>query len=51
METAGIYALSRVLGHKALSVNEILQSRVKFEFAPDPEKIINKAIQLVLSRL
>jgi len=51
METAGIYALSRVLGHKALSVNAILASMVKFEFAPDPEKIINKAIQLVLSRL
>lgn len=51
METAGIYALSRVLGHKALSVNAILASRLKFEFAPNPTKIINQAIELVLSRL
>ncbi len=51
METAGIYALSRVLGHKALSVNAILASRLKFKFAPDPAKIINQAIELVLSRL
>lgn len=51
METAGIYALSRVLGHKALSVNAILASRLKFKFAPNPAKIINQAIELVLSRL
>lgn len=51
METAGIYALSRVLGHKALSVNAILASRLQFRFAPNPGKIINQAIKLVLSRL
>lgn len=51
METAGIYALSKALGHKALSVNAILASRVKFEFSSNPEKIIKEAIQLVLSRL
>jgi uridine phosphorylase len=51
METAGIYALSRVLGHKALSVNAILASRLNFKFAPNPSKIINQAIELVLGRL
>lgn len=51
METAGIYALAKSLGHKALSVNAILASRVKSEFSPEPQKIINKAIELVLSRL
>ncbi len=51
METAGIYALSRVLGHKALSVNAILASRLQFRFASNPGKIINQAIELVLSRL
>lgn len=51
METAGIYALSKALGHKALSVNAILASRLKFEFSKNPEKIIDNAIQLVLSRL
>ncbi len=51
METAGIYALAKTLGHKALSVNAILASRVKFEFSSTPEKIVEKAIQLVLERL
>jgi uridine phosphorylase len=51
METAGIYALAKALGHKALSVNAILASRVKFEFSSNPEKIVEKAIKLVLERL
>lgn len=51
METAGIYALAKTLGHKALSVNAILDSRVKFEFSSEPAAIIDKAIQLVLSKL
>lgn len=51
METAGIYSLSKILGHNALSVNAILASRLKFEFSPNPEKVINQAIELVLSRL
>jgi uridine phosphorylase len=51
METAGIYAISKVLGHKALSVNAILASRINFDFSPNPEKVINQAIELVLSRL
>ena len=51
METAGIYALAKALGHKALSINAILASRVKFEFSSTPEKIVEKAIKLVLERL
>lgn len=51
METAGIYALASVLGHKALSVNAILASRTKFEFSANPAKVVDEAIQLVLSRL
>ncbi|RNL52361.1 nucleoside phosphorylase [Pedobacter jejuensis] len=51
METAGIYALAKVLGHKALSVNAILASRVKFEFSNEPNKIVEKAIKLVLERI
>ncbi len=51
METAGIYALAKTLGHKALSVNAILASRVKFEFSSDPNKIVEKAIKMVLDRL
>lgn len=51
METAGIYALAKTLGHKALSVNAILASRVKFEFSSEPNKIVEKAIKMVLDRL
>lgn len=51
METAGIYALAKVLGHNALSVNAILASRVKFEFSNEPDKIVEKAIKLVLDRI
>ncbi len=51
METAGIYALASALGHKALSVNAILASRTKLEFSANPGKVVDRAIQLVLSRL
>jgi uridine phosphorylase len=51
METAGIYALAKALGHKALSINAILASRVKFEFSSNPEKIVEKAIKTVLERI
>jgi uridine phosphorylase len=51
METAGIYALARVLGHKALSVNAILASRVNFQFSSAPDQIVDRAIQMVLTRL
>ncbi|MFM6976622.1 MAG: nucleoside phosphorylase [Sphingobacteriaceae bacterium] len=51
METAGIYALAKVLGHRALSVNAILASRVKFEFSKNPQKIVDQAIELVLERI
>lgn len=51
METAGIYGLSKAMGHKAVSVNAILASRVKFEFSNNPAKIIDEAIRLVLSKL
>ena len=51
METAGIYALSKALGHKALSINAILASRIKFEFSKNPQKIISKTIKHVLDSL
>ncbi|WP_443947247.1 nucleoside phosphorylase [Pedobacter sp. AW1-32] len=51
METAGIYALAKVLGHHALSINAILASRVKFDFSTEPDKIVEKAIKIVLERL
>ncbi|MGY0036097.1 nucleoside phosphorylase [Pedobacter sp. NJ-S-72] len=51
METAGIYALAKVLGHKALSVNAILASRVNYQFSSDPNAVVDKAIKLVLERI
>ena len=51
METAGIYALAKALGHQALSVNAILASRVRFEFSTSPEKIVEQTIQNVLQSL
>lgn len=51
METAGIYALAKALGHKALSVNAILASRVKYEFSKEPDKVVENAIKLVLERI
>ncbi|MEQ7802566.1 nucleoside phosphorylase [Pedobacter sp. ASV1-7] len=51
METAGIYALAKVLGHKALSVNAILASRVNFEFSKNPQQVVDKAIGMVLDKL
>ena len=51
METAGIYALANNLGHKALSVNAILANRLTLEFSNNPTRIINQAIEIVLSRL
>ena len=51
METAGIYALAKALGHKALSVNAILASRVNFEFSKDPAAVVDKAIKMVLEKI
>jgi len=51
METAGIYALAKVLGHNAISVNAILASRVNFEFSNEPNKIVEQAIKMMLERI
>ncbi|TCD00611.1 phosphorylase [Pedobacter frigidisoli] len=51
METAGIYALAKILGHQALSINAILASRVNFEFSKEPNKIVEQAIKMVLERI
>jgi uridine phosphorylase len=51
METAGIYALANIFGHQAISVNAILASRVKLEFSKNPQKVIDKAIKMVLEQI
>ena len=51
METAGIYGLANVLGHKAVSVNCILANRITNEFSKNPAEIIDETIKEVLASL
>jgi uridine phosphorylase len=51
METAGYYALARLLGHDVLSVNAIIANRVKNKFSKDPNKVIDALIKKVLERI
>jgi len=51
METAGYYAMSRLLGHEALSVNAIIANRIKNKFSKDPQKVVESLITKVLNRI
>lgn len=51
METAGYYAMARLLGHEVLSVNAIIANRIKTKFSKDPEKVIDSLIKKVLERI
>jgi len=51
METAAIYGLSTLLGHKALSLNAIIANRATGTFSADPYAAIDKLIDYTLERL
>ena len=51
METSAIYGLSKLLGHKACSMNAILANRANGTFSKTPEKTIDQLIQYTLSKL
>ena len=51
METAGIYGLSKILGHRAISFNAILANRATGEFSSQPAKTIKKLITSVLEKI
>lgn len=51
METAGIYALANMLGHRALSISVILASRVNETFCENPQEEMDKAIRYILDRI
>lgn len=51
METAAIYGLAKLLGHKAISLNAILANRVTGEFSIHPKKTIEKLILYTLQTL
>src|SRR5690606_21777792 len=44
METAGYYAMGRLLGHEVLSLNAIVANRITREFAEDPGEIVERLI-------
>ncbi len=48
METAGYYALGRLLGHEVLSVNAIVAHRLHHTFSENPAEIIENLILRVL---
>lgn len=51
METAGYYAMARLLGHEVLSVNAIIANRAKSKFSKDPNKVVDALIKKILSRI
>ncbi|OGX90264.1 nucleoside phosphorylase [Hymenobacter coccineus] len=51
METAGYYALGRLLGHQVLSLNAIVANRVTGEFAADANAVVDAMIERTLQRL
>jgi len=51
METAGYYAMARLMGHEVLSVNAIIANRVKNKFSKDPNKVVDSLIKKILDRI
>lgn len=51
MECSGIYALSSMLGHKALTVCVVLANRVTKEFHKEPSVSIESLVNTVLQRI
>ena len=51
METSGIYGLSTLLGHQALSVNAILANRATGVFSKNPANTVNQMIIAALDRI
>ena len=51
METAGIYGLSSLLGHNALSMNAIIANRATGEFTENSSSIVNELISYTLNKL
>lgn len=51
METAGIYGLAKLLGHRAVSLNCILANRSNGEFSTEPEKATQGLITYALERI
>lgn len=51
MESAGLYALSHLLGHACLSLSVVVANRVRNSFAPDVEMLTDALIRAALDRI
>ncbi|MGE4513945.1 MAG: nucleoside phosphorylase [Chryseobacterium sp.] len=51
METSAIYAFSKLLGHKAITVNNVIANRRRGEFSADHHASEKKLIDWVLDRI
>lgn len=51
METSAIYGLSKLMGHKACSLNAILANRANGTFSTSPEQTIDQLIRYTLDKI
>ena len=51
METSAIYCLSKLLGHRAVSMNAIIANRANGTFSKNPKKIVEQLIVYTLDKL
>lgn len=55
METAGIYGLSKILGHHAISLSALVANRARGSFSANPEKtvetLIYKTLEIVSDKI
>lgn len=51
METAGIYGMAQLLGHRAVSLNALLANRATGTFSKQPGKTVDQLIDFALERL
>ena len=51
METAGIYGLAKLLGHRAVSLNAIIANRATGEFSSQADKTVDELVKFALDRL
>ena len=51
METSALYALSKILGHNALTVCAVIANRVRKEYSKDYQKTVDQMILYVLNKI
>jgi uridine phosphorylase len=51
METAAIYGLGKVLGHKCISLSAIVANRIAMEFSKDVDSTIDRLIRQTLEAI